>query len=204
MLSRRGGYGYHLAGFEVVGVDINPQPRYPFKFIQADALEVLQDKSFLKQFAVKHGSPPCQFGSVITPDKSKHENFIPAVREAFIQSGGLYVIENVEGSRQHLAKNSLMLCGSMFGLPIFRHRYFEMNMPVGKMWMACKHNFKPVYITGSKKLNGKVIENDPTNDTRRKALGCDWMSDNGLDEAIPPAYTKFIGEHLINILQKAA
>lgn len=198
------GYGYSLAGFEVTGMDILNQPRYPHKFIQGNGLDALKDKTFINQFEVIHASCPCQFGSVITPDKSKHTNLIPEFRNLLKQSGKLYIIENVEGSRKHLAPNALMLCGSMFSLPILRHRYFEMNIPIGKMWLPCKHTFKPVYITGSKKRNGKLLENDPSNDTRRTALQCQWMTDKGLDQAIPPAYTKYIGEHLINILRVAA
>jgi DNA (cytosine-5)-methyltransferase 1 len=194
-------HGYHQAGFDVLGVDINPQPLYPYDFIQANAIDMLKDKAFIAQFAAAHASCPCQFGSVITPDKSLHHNFIPETRELFKQSGKLYVIENVEGSRKHLAPNSLMLCGSMFGLPIFRHRYFEMNVPIGKLWQPCKHTFKPVYITGSQKHHGKVSAKDPTNTERRLALDCSWMSGSGLDEAIPPAYTKYIGEHLLQFIK---
>lgn len=121
------GMGYHLAGFEVVGVDIEPQKHYPFEFHKADALEFIAQHGH--EFDVIHASPPCQFGSEATPmaARANHENLIPATREALKHAGRPYVIENVENVRVWL-KNPVMLCGSMFNLPVWRHRYFELSL----------------------------------------------------------------------------
>jgi DNA (cytosine-5)-methyltransferase 1 len=120
------GYGFSLAGFDVVGVDKEPQPNYPFKFYQGDAVEFIA--KFGCDFDHIHSSPPCQFASVLTPmeHRSKHKNWIPETREALIATGKLYDIENVENARRYLI-NPIMLCGSMFGLGVWRHRYFELH-----------------------------------------------------------------------------
>jgi DNA (cytosine-5)-methyltransferase 1 len=114
--------GYHRAGFEVVGVDNKPQPKYPFKFIQADAL--CYAVAFGRQFDVIHASPPCQNYSQITPDKSKHRGIIDIVRCVLRLINKPYIIENVPGAKNNLI-NPVMLCGRTFGLKVYRHRYFE-------------------------------------------------------------------------------
>jgi DNA (cytosine-5)-methyltransferase 1 len=116
--------GYHRAGFEVVGVDINPQPRFPFEFHQGDAIEYIREHGH--EFDVIHASPPCQRFSEATPmeRRDKHPDLIAPTREAMQATGKPYVIENVENARAELA-NPVKLCGTMFGLPIWRHRYFE-------------------------------------------------------------------------------
>ena len=123
------GMGYHLAGMEVVGVDIEPQPKYPFQFVQADALEYLAAHGH--EFDFIHASPPCQGYSHLTPAKNKadHERMIPAVRELMIKTGKPWVIENVAGARKEL-RDPVMLCGSMFGLRTQRHSFFETSRPV--------------------------------------------------------------------------
>ena len=109
------GMGYHLAGMEVTGVDIAKQPRYPFAFAQADALEFLRE--FGDEFDFIHASPPCQGYSHLTPaaNRGDHAKLIPAVRELLEASGKPWVIENVQGARREL-RDPVMLCGSMFGL----------------------------------------------------------------------------------------
>lgn len=134
------GMGYHCAGFEVVGVDILPQPRYPFPFIRGDAIDVcrrmIAGEKFLASdgnwygvddFDAIHASPPCQAHSTITPDKSKHVDLIPATRDVLIASGKPYVIENVMGAIRHL-RAPIWLCGMVFGLKVYRHRAFESNL----------------------------------------------------------------------------
>lgn len=113
--------GYHRAGFEVIGVDIKLQPHYPFKFYQADALAFP-----LEGYDAYHASPPCQAYSEATPitTKSKHPQLIRIVHDLLIKLDKPYVIENVEGARWHL-ENPIMLCGTMFGLDVWRHRWFE-------------------------------------------------------------------------------
>ena len=123
--------GYALAGFEVIGVDIRKQKRYPFQFIQADALEILADQKFLSTFDVITASPPCQTHSITqhlrnaqgkTTDKV---DLIPQTRSGLIASGKPYVIENVMGAP---LINAVTLCGSSFGLKVRRHRQFESNI----------------------------------------------------------------------------
>jgi DNA (cytosine-5)-methyltransferase 1 len=140
--------GYARAGFEVVGVDIVPQPRYPFAFVQADALEYLHELCSLGssrfgveiQFDAIHASPPCQAHSAVTPDKSVHENLIPETRELLEATGLPYVIENVEGAKAEL-HDPAMLCGSMFDpiLDVRRHRLFETNWGLEPPAWPCRH-----------------------------------------------------------------
>ncbi len=114
--------GYHRAGFEVVGVDIKPQPHYPFEFHQADALEFP-----LEGYDAYHASPPCQAYSVCTKQEQKknYKKLIGSIRNRLIPTGKPFVIENVLGAKLDLRAN-ILLCGTMFGLPIHRHRIFEM------------------------------------------------------------------------------
>lgn len=196
------GMGYHLAGFDVVGVDIAPQPRYPFTFAQADALEFLEE--FGHEFDVIHASPPCQGYSHLTPESSKgsHEKMIPAVRELCKASGKPYIIENVAGARKEL-ESPAMLCGSMFGLRTQRHRFFETSFPL-EAPTKCDHSEIPLLVTTASKasrelrfklgMKPKSVKNAPA------AYGIDWMGFAELKEAIPPAYTKYIGETLKGIL----
>lgn len=216
--------GYYRAGFDVVGVDIMPQPRYPFKFIQADALEYIAEHG--AEFDAIHASPPCQLYSTMTNGRWKdreHPDLIDPVRDLLIASGKPYVIENVEGARAKLI-NPIMLCGTMFGLQtkhgsqLRRHRYFECNS-FFVLVMPCRHNNgsaigvygggqnparkRPATIGvwghagGSSNRDGLIQFG--TQD-RRDAMGIDWMTGNELAEAIPPAYTEFIGRHLMELL----
>jgi DNA (cytosine-5)-methyltransferase 1 len=190
------GMGYHLAGFYVVGIDIVPQPRYPFTFVQADALEFLKD--FVQEFDVIHASPPCQAYSHLTPEasKSNHKKLIPAVRKMCRESGKPYIIENVAGAKNEL-ESPTMLCGSMFGLRTQRHRYFETSFNLEPPGM-CDHSKIPLLVTTASKasrelrfnlgMKPKTVKNAPL------AYGIDWMGFKELKESIPPAYTKYIGE----------
>jgi DNA (cytosine-5)-methyltransferase 1 len=196
------GMGYHQAGFDVVGVDIAPQPRYPFTFVEADALEFLAE--FGHEFDVIHASPPCQGYSHLTPEASKgnHEKLIPVVRELCRELGKPYVIENVAGARKEL-ESPVMLCGSMFGLRTQRHRFFEVNFPL-EAPAKCDHSEIPLLVTTASKasrelrfklgMKPKSVKNAP------EAYGIDWMGFAELKEAIPPAYTRFIGERLVDHL----
>lgn len=118
--------GYHRAGFEVVGVDIKPQPRYPFAFVQGDVLKPPVDTS---AFDVIHASPPCQGYSTQTADPSRHPRLIERVREMLVATGLQYVVENVEGARRAM-RDPVRLCGSSFGLDLRRHRHFESNVVI--------------------------------------------------------------------------
>lgn len=196
--------GYQRAGFEVVGVDIKKQKRYPFEFIQADALEVMQDLDFLRSFDVLAGSPPCQTHSITqhlrnAQGKSTDKiDLIPETRAAFIESGLPYVIENVPGAP---LKDALVLCGSSFGLKVRRHRLFESTIPLTGLPCDHKGQGRPVGIYGSMRDNipqgGRTAHSI---EEAREAMGIDWMLWGDLVEAIPPAYTEHIGRQLLDAL----
>jgi len=192
--------GYHRAGFgEIVGVDHLPQPRYPFEFVQADALEFLAEHG--REFDVIHASPPCQRYSQATPNgyKEGHPNLIRPTRQILSAIGKSYVIENVTGARRHL-KTPVMLCGSMFGLSIFRHRWFEIWPCALLLTPPCQHDFTPVYVTGSTGRSGCGFpRKDATIAAKRQAMDIDWMVTSEIDQAIPPAYTKWIGQQLLRM-----
>jgi len=189
--------GYSRAGFEVVGVDIKLMPHYPFEFHQADALEYCAAHG--REFDVIHASPPCQFYSECTPNthKDNHPDLIGETRKCLSAIAKPYIIENVDGARFEL-DNPIMLCGSMFSLPIFRHRWFEIFPVFFALLPSCRHDFIPIKVSGRgmRKINGKRNGAAPVS-MRRSAMDIDWMTGNELTEAIPPAYTEWIGKQLI-------
>lgn len=192
--------GYYRAGFQVVGVDIQPQRHYPFEFHQADALEYLAEHG--REFDVIHASPPCQAWSVETPMRYRntHPRMIDVTQCALRLAGKPYVIENVPNARREL-RSPLLLCGSMFGLQVWRHRYFEVNPECFSLLPPCDHSNVPVLITGTPRRQGYPRQ-DPPVTLRRNAMGIDWpMPTSGLDEAIPPAYTQFIGRQLLEVIE---
>ena len=144
--------GYHRAGFQVVGVDIKPQPRYPFEFHQADALEYLAQHG--AEFDAIHASPPCQAYSEATPMERRqdHPDLINPTREAILKTGKPFVIENVESARNRLV-NPVMLCGSSLGLLIERHRYFEINPQMFILTNPCQHRRGTIVQV---EINGKI------------------------------------------------
>lgn len=192
--------GYSQAGFDIVGVDIAPQPNYPFEFYQADALNlVLWDSSFTP-FDLIHASPPCQAFSTSTADKSKHSDLIEPTRTLLKATGLPYVIENVQGAplRAHIR-----LCGSMFGLDIQRHRLFELSGFPLILTPPCNHKAwdlgRPHTVTGNPAGHTGQwhAHSQKYADTAhgRELLEVPWMKTNReITEAIPPAYTKYIGE----------
>ena len=202
--------GYSFAGFEIVGVDIKRQKRYPFEFIHADALEVLADVDFLAQFDVIHASPPCQTHSSTKHLRDAQGNtttkvdLIPQTREGLIAWGKTYIIENVPGAP---LLDPVQICGSSFDLKVRRHRLFESNVPL--MGTTCDHKKqgRPVGVYGAMKDNpkgidrktGKMVFGGKTAETveeAREAMGIDWMLWGDLVEAIPPAYTKHLGDQI--------
>ena len=188
--------GLHLAGFDVVGVDINPQPLYPFEFHEADATTYPLDG-----FDFIWASPPCQGYSHLTPKESKgnHEKLIHIIRNRLVSNGKPYCIENVAGAKNELV-NPVMLCGSMFDLRSQRHRFFETSFKFNAP-RVCDHSKIPLLVTTASKASRekrfklgippKSVKNAP------EAYGIDWMDFNGLKEAIPPAYAKYIAESWI-------
>ena len=191
--------GYHRAGFDVVGVDVKPQPRFPFEFIQADAFDYLEALMGLSRFgtdipfAAIHASPPCQAYSRATAwrgDRDKHPDLIAQTREGLSWFGVPYAIENVQEAR-HLLRGGFMLCGSSFGLPFRRHRWFELSVPVGELVSPCQHR-KGDYSFDHGVKQAEAVYRD--------AMECDWMTVHESRQAIPPAYTEFIGRQLLNAI----
>jgi DNA (cytosine-5)-methyltransferase 1 len=187
------GMGYHRAGYNVTGVDIEPQPRYPFKFIQADAVEYLREH--WQDYDAFHASPPCQKNSTMTKGLWKdrlasHPEFIAPIRDILKLTGKPYVIENVPTAP---LINPTILCGSMFGLGVRRHRLFEISFMV--ITPACNHAAQSHVVAvyghsgGSSKRDGLKFGGV---DTWREAMRIDWMTGAELAEAIPPAYTEYI------------
>lgn len=194
--------GYALAGFDVTGVDVKRRARNPHTVIEADALS-LDPAWIAANFDAVHASPPCQFATELNNDKSRHVNLIPATRELLRAAGVPYVIENVEGAKSHLIA-PVLLCGTMFGLgtgnaDLRRHRLFECSFDV-VLTPPCAHE-RPrvigVYGGHGRDRRRRVNAQDFTADQRREAMGIDWMSVDELSQAIPPAYTQFLGEQLI-------
>jgi DNA (cytosine-5)-methyltransferase 1 len=192
--------GYHQAGFEVFGVDLKHGKRYPYTYLRADVLDVLRDEEYLQQFDVIHASPPCQTHSITkhlrnAQGKSTSKvDLIPETRAALIASGKPYIIENVIGSP---LIDPIMLCGSAFGLKVRRHRIFESNMPLKGTVCNHKEQGRPIGVYGSLRdeipKGGKTAESI---DEARQAMGMPWAIWSELVEAIPPAYTKYLGEQL--------
>lgn len=201
--------GYHRAGFDVTGVDIEPQKRYPFRFIQADALEYIAEHGH--EYDAIAASPPCQqYTRLRSIEKREYPDLVEPVRRALVETGRPYIIENVEGAP---LINPIKLCGTMFGLRVIRHRIFETNFPLWFPPFPCNHwgsvsgnarwkdkkriqtslkNFDILTITGH-----DFIVSDA-----RVAMGIDWMIQGELSQAIPPAYTEFIGRELIKHLER--
>lgn len=183
-----------MAGFYVVGVDIRQQPHYcGEEFYRGDALEFLAAHGH--EFDLIHASPPCQRYSQCTPReyRERHPDLISAVRLALQKTGKPYVIENVPGARS-LLREPGMLCGTMFSLPLFRHRYFEVWPPI-YLWPQCHHTAPPVLVSGTTRRKSRGRKEYSIAE-KRAAMGIDWMTTSELDEAIPPAYTEWIGAYL--------
>jgi DNA (cytosine-5)-methyltransferase 1 len=192
--------GYHNAGFEVVGVDLAPQPNYPFEFHQANALEFPLDG-----FDAIAASPPCQAYSTLRAlGKQEHmERFdlVAPVRERLINSGLPFAIENVVGAP---LINPIRLCGTMFGLGVQRHRLFETNVPVAPIECGY-HDGKSIGVYGDHpQYSFGYWKNNRASslETASEAMGINWMTWREITQAIPPAYTKYIGEALLCALRK--
>ena len=183
--------GYHRAGFDVVGVDIKPQPHFPFAFVQADALAPPFD---LSDFDVIHASPPCQaFTTLKSLTGKDYPDLIAETRKCL--SGSLHVIENVAGAPLYFP---VRVCGSSLGLGVRRHRYFESNAILWATDCDHPHQPRPIDVTGLGGPGGR--HRKPQNvEHARKVMGIDWMSRAELSQAIPPAYTEFIGRQLLEI-----
>lgn len=204
------GMGYQEAGFDVIGVDLRPQPRYPLPFVQADALEYLTQHG--REYDAIHASPPCQRYSKATKVHGtsavlEHPDLVSPCRLLLRTIGRPWIIENVVGAPLH---NPAMLCGTMFGLRVFRHRLFETSF----LWLAPSHprhdgstGAHRGYSTLASGRNGYicVVGNNFIRTEGAAAMGIDWPTTRReLAQAIPPAYTRFIGQQLLTQLERAA
>ena len=198
--------GYARAGFEVVGVDVEPQPNYPYEFIQADALNVGEDwwplaegQQEHREFDAIHASPPCQAYSAVTPEQSNHPDLVAETRRLLRGTALPYIIENVPGAP---LEDPTTLCGSSFGLGVRRHRLFETNFTV--MGPPCAHGQMPakyeVYEHGRwyKSPFAKVygLGGGKAMEHWGEAMGISWMTPKEMALAIPPAYCEHIGGYL--------
>jgi DNA (cytosine-5)-methyltransferase 1 len=192
------GMGYSHAGFDVVGVDIIPQPRYPFDFVQDDAIDFI--KKHGHEFDAIHTSPVCKrYTACSVLNNVEHPDQIPSVRDALIASNKPWIIENVVGAP---LLNPTQLCGCMFNLRTYRPRQFETNSfhipqmshqehraPLAKMGRPVKpHEF--MHIAGH--YSNVTLA--------REIMGMPWGSRDGISQAIPVVYAEYVGRHLMKIL----
>jgi DNA (cytosine-5)-methyltransferase 1 len=213
--------GYHQAGFsEIVGVDIEPQPNYPFQFVQMDVNDMLIWNWF--QYDLIHASPPCQAYSVLRRANPQAENvdLVAPTRGLLEGSGKPWVIENVPGAPLDY---SVTLCGSMFGLgamsgdgekaehayrQLRRHRLFETSFAL--LQPSCAHRGEAIGVYGGGPTGRYTFENGARKDRygrrggyqgtiaeKRLAMGMEWVNGSEINQAIPPAYSKFIGEQFL-------
>lgn len=198
--------GYQRAGFRMTGVDIDPQPRYcGGEFIQADALDVLADREFMAQFDLVHASPPCQ-DHMRSPMRDQREHgtgwLLAATRELLEATGLPWVIENVPGAPM---RADLKVCGCMFDLDVVRERWFETSWQAFELRPPCHHP-GPV-VNPMRTAHGPWYRKHgriPTRDEVAAAMGIDWMRGEEIKQAIPPAYTEYIGGLLREHLEAAA
>jgi DNA (cytosine-5)-methyltransferase 1 len=197
--------GYHGAGFDVIGVDIKKQKNYPFPMVIGDALRPPFD---LRMFDVVHASPPCQTYSALKNFAHKHhESLIEPVRD-LLQKARIYVIENVPGAP---LRRPAVICGSWFCLKVRRHRLFESNVRIHGNYCTHKKQGRTICVAGSggSRVNRRKDDhggacNYGTLPQCREAMGIDWMSRAEIVQAIPPAYTEYIGKQLIRAMAQGA
>ena len=209
--------GYHRAGFDVTGVDNRPQPRYPFTFIQADAMTFPLDG-----FDAIHASPPCQaFTQMSARWRGKgtkadiHPDLLTPTLAILRTLGLPYIVENVQGAKAHM-RATLVLHGGMFRLGVHRPRLFEANVLI--LAVRTPQTLSPLGVYGAKpdghttyryrdngNYKGKsLIRTAKSVEEAREAMGIDWMTWDEIREAIPPAYTEYIGAQLMDHLKERA
>lgn len=207
--------GYHRAGFDVTGIDIERHADYPYELIIADAMAVLRDTdvsgAFLAGFDVIHASPPCQaYTTMSNRARGDWPDLLEPVRTALVAWGGTYVIENVPGARKHMI-NPVTIHGGMFGLRVSRPRLFESNAPL--MVYDAPAVVDPIGVYGKAHDGRRLFTRaDGSNqyaaaslEQAQQAMGTPWMTDwRDIAESIPPAYTEHIGAQLIDHLARAA
>jgi DNA (cytosine-5)-methyltransferase 1 len=196
--------GYAEAGFEVTGIDLKHGKRYPYTYIKGNVLEYLKDLQFLRSFDVIHASPPCQTHSITQHLRNaqgkttRKLDLIPETRAALIASAVPYIIENVPGSP---LIDPIQLCGSAFNLKVRRHRLFESNMQLQGTECNHKAQGRPIGVYGS--LNDEIPKGGKTAtniNEARQAMRIEWGIWTELVEAIPPAYTKYLGSQISRLI----
>jgi DNA (cytosine-5)-methyltransferase 1 len=179
--------GYAQAGFQVIGIDIDPQPSYPFEFHRDDALEFLTAPEWPVTFDVIHASPPCQRYANVTrwrgnPDD--HPDVLDATLDALRARSIPWVVENVP---EAIPNPDLILCGSMFGLSVQRHRHFLSSLPLFGLLPPCRHDDMFPFMHKGERSYADAME-------------CAWMTNREAREAIPPAYTRWIAAKVVEAL----
>ena len=196
--------GYAEAGFEVTGIDLKHGKRYPYTYIKGNVLDYLKDLQFLRSFDVIHASPPCQTYSITQHLRNAQGkttsklDLIPETRAALIASAVPYIIENVPGSP---LIDPIQLCGSAFNLKVRRHRLFESNMQLQGTECNHKAQGRPIGVYGS--LNDEIPKGGKTAtniNEARQAMRIEWGIWTELVEAIPPAYTKYLGSQISRLI----
>ena len=186
--------GYSDAGFNVVGVDLSPQPRYPFTFVQADAIAFISEHGH--EFDFIHASPPCQrYSATQRIQGNDHPDLIGPTREALTATGRPWVIENVMDAAPEL-RNPVMLCGEMFGIRTYRHRLFESGGGFSFEPPAHPSHRARTTKMGRPVQPGEymhVVGNFTGVSEARDIMGMPWASRDGLREAIPPVYAEYVG-----------
>jgi DNA (cytosine-5)-methyltransferase 1 len=222
--------GYHRAGFDVVGVDHRPQPRYPFPIILDDALETLRmlaagwavgpslpdgKRYARKDFAAIHASPPCQRYSrcrnMVWVRDREYPDLLPATLAALQAIGRPWVVENVPGAPLPFA---VELCGTAFGLRLRRHRLFASSLLLLAPTIQCRHRIGDLTLSGNRigllgtEAKAYACADGSTRHRRidanvaaaRQAMGIDWMTRAELMQAIPPAFTEYLGHQLLRAI----
>ena len=201
--------GYHRAGFEVVGVDIKPQPNYPFEFHQFDALDMLKRWWWWAPglFDAIHASPPCQAytqSALSQRNAGKaYPDLLAPTRDLLEQTGLPWVIENVPGAPM---RPDVVICGCQVGLALRRVRWFETSWQHFELAHPCHHTGPVVSVVGhgTPSWVREQLGYNPSIADYRAAMGIDWMNRNELSQAIPPAYTELIGHQLLQHIKAKA
>lgn len=205
--------GYHRAGFDVVGVDIALQPRYPFAFIHDDAVTVLDwliagalpeipQAPSLASFDAIHASPPCQRwtrAQNASKNSDAHPDLVTPIRELLKDIGLPYVIENVQGAPlDHPAAVCMSHLLKHDGFELRRHRYFETSFPMMSLGCGCgSYPAAPVFGHSAGRDWRRRHGRDFGAADKAAIMGIDWMNRNEVAEAVPPAFTEFIGGYLM-------
>ena len=200
--------GYHRAGFDVIGMDINPQPRYPYQFVQADVMRFgILGVVALNGVSAIHASPPCQGYSAMSNSRpgiaDEYPRLIEPVGELLQAIGLPYVIENVPGAKAHM-HDPVTLCGQMFGLELYRHRLFESNVrieqpehPAHVVPASKAGHWKPGTVMSVAGHVSPIAK-------AREVMGIDWMTRDELAESIPPAFAEHLGAQLLAYVAERA